>query len=754
MPNKKHLFFRNDQKDIVGMNWKKKCSHRHIGVLAIALGVTLPTIGASEINLPKIRPNEAVLLARQGIENVLLSRQGAETVRASEVGKRTPDIYASEFSSMAPGLIEPKPTAPEKPESLPEVAKNLIEDDPHGVFASNQIDDLASSLPAVIVSPGVTTTSNLIPVVFDQPLGAYERSFEALKGVVTSVDYEAIRLAMVEKAAAEKKAFEGEEEMIPPPQINIQTSDVEMGTLGMARNKLINGILKDDSEGDYIVEYGRFLIGAMMLSEARSLLKDFEKEGVGNVSVLALVRAVELLDGSASPKRSTKFVWEESSVWEYLERIEASGKEPSVDDIKIGAQYLLEQSESIATAVLPRFFDQAVALENQELSRELLEIAVKKTDLSGTPELLYMQGQLALMEGERRAAFDFFAAVVGEPGLEGAEAVLSLSELALQRGSKKILIEVQDLLIEAAEDWRGDDVSLRVMARLAQVAEEIQDLPVAIEVMAKITKEFPGSKEAVLAERRLPVLIKNLAGMISEDDYSLEKAVSQVRRFGPKLQGNKDWAELRLLFAERLARTGLLEASAAEYIEIRKIISRISRASEQLENRVYVEHAEILSALGRESQAVEVLALVEGKSDPGIERRHILIGLQLDDPETLEKIDDLLQGNIEDAEILRSVARASMRSEDWTSAVMAYSRYVKTGSSLSRIDATNYAYAASIGDKWDEVASVEFGTDNSDLLVSSYGISRKMPVLQPLNEEKARTMLDRLDEVLLSIQEN
>jgi hypothetical protein len=29
-----------------------------------------------------------------------------------------------------------------------------------------------------------------------------------------------------------------------------------------------------------------------------------------------------------------------------------------------------------------------------------------------------------------------------------------------------------------------------------------------------------------------------------------------------------------------------------------------------------------------------------------------------------------------------------------------------------------------------------------------------MPVLQPLSEEKAKTMLDRLDEVLMSVQEN
>jgi hypothetical protein len=725
------------------MNWKKKRSHRSIGVLAIALGVMLPTIGIAEVNLPKIRPNETVLLENQGVE----------PVRVIEAREQTPNIEASEFASIVIGSLTPNSTTSDNPESLPEVATNLVEDKSDQVFFYNEMDDLESSFTVEMVNPGVTTISNLIPIVFDQPLRAYERSFKALEGAVKKVDFEAIRVSMVEKAVAEKRLTE-EEDIIVPPRINIQTSDVEMGTLSMTTDKLTSGILKDDSESDHIVEYGRFLIGAMMLSEAKSLLKGFEKERAGDVSVLALIRAVELLDGSASPKRSKNFIWEEKSVWEYLERIEASGKEPSVDDIKIGTQYLLEQSESIATAVLPRFFDQAVALENQELSRTLLEIAVKKTDLSGTPQFLYMQGQLARVEGERRTAFDFFAAVVGEQGLEGAEAVLSLSEIALERGNKKILSEVQGLLIEATEDWRGDEVSLRVMARLAQVAEEIQDLPVAIEVMTKIIKEFPRSKEAMLAERRLPVLIKNLAEMISQNDYSLEKAVGQVRRLGPKLQRNKDWVELRLLFAKRLAKTGLLEASAAEYIEIRKMISKISSTPEQFENKVNVEHAEILFALGRKSHAIEVLAFADGETDPEIERRRLLIGLRLDDPETLEKVDDLLQENKEDAEILRSVARASMRSEDWASAVIAYSGYVKTGGSLSRIDATNYAYAASVGDKWDEVAAVEFGTENSDLLIPSYGISRKMPVLQPLSEEKAKTMLDRLDEVLMSVQEN
>lgn len=354
------------------------------------------------------------------------------------------------------------------------------------------------------------------------------------------------------------------------------------------------------------LDYAQFLIGRMMLPEARSAVSQVLDQTSLDPSNRDRAQGYrQIIARLASGKTSDlPAAWINDPLWPVL----VAGRPVGQAKLRAATAALSTQSRPVATTALPFLFDTALASGDATTAAEILAAAPAGTDLDATRTLELMRGRLALAQGAEDMAFEAFARLAEGDDQAAAEARIAMADMALSRNDPSLLPQVRHLLQEGMPRWRGDATALRLRVRLARVAEDMGDIPTAIEVMSAIHREHPDTPEAGLAEDRIGVMIDRLTAAISDSSMPLADALASVRWLDPAMAERCGWVAARAALAQRLEAANLAEAAKAEYAAIAQMpFGALQRADPAVVDRLTVRHAALLLDSGKSGAALSVL---------------------------------------------------------------------------------------------------------------------------------------------------
>jgi tetratricopeptide (TPR) repeat protein len=444
------------------------------------------------------------------------------------------------------------------------------------------------------------------------------------------------------------------------------------------------------------LDYAQFLMAHMMLPEARAVIRALppgpdsadRDRAAGYLAIIARL-------GGGGPA-DLPAAWTNDPLWPVV----VGGTTRDAVQLRRAFEALSQQSRDIATAALPHLFDVALASGDAAFAAEILAAAPAGTDLDGSGLLGLMRGRLALAQGAEDLAFDTFARVAEGHDRAAIEARIALADLALSRKDQTLLPQVSELLQEGLPRWRGDGAALRLRVQLARVAEDMGDIPTALEAMSAILQEHAGTPEAALAETRLGVMTARLAGAIADPAVPLAEAVHHVRRLDPALGARGDWLAVRKALANRLDDAGLRQAAKAEYASIAQSGgAALTVAEPAVLDALAVDHAELLLSLGDRSTARKVLDRRGLPRDPS--RMAAIVALRLRAGETAILPDALLSAlkvrgaqGIADPAVQLALATVAVATGETEAALAAYDRGLVLADQTQRLDASRIAAEA------------------------------------------------------------
>lgn len=533
------------------------------------------------------------------------------------------------------------------------------------------------------------------------------------------------------------------------------TADIRPESFSAARSASLERIAALESEGQDVtaarIEHARILLGGMFVPEARAVIEQVlglpgrvppeERLKAGAIAV-----AIEVLGGRAMPEaaEARDATWKDARLWPALDRWLRGEARPNAGAIRAAAGMLGEQSPGVATALLPLLFDQAVGIEDADLAEELLIAGLEATDLPGTSRFLLMQGRLAQMRGDERKAFDMLASAMEFRDIHGIEARIALVDMVLARGEIRFLPRLQEILTEGVEFWRGDDLARQMLIRLASVTEELGDDIGALRTMMKIQESFPGTEEAGLAGERIPAILSRLSAEAKAGDVPLETFLTTMREFEPSLAAAPEWISARHALATMLSKAGLTRAAAAEYLAMRRDITRRgSTVSATLRDRLLVEEAEAAERAGQWAQLRTTLALPLSGEDPALVAR--LADIRARGSHRAASSEMGIVGEVPlEADPLEA-ARAAVRAQDDDRAVVAYDAHLSGGKRLPSRDIPAYLHAkARVANNGNmEETARRLGKEGTEAMgIAAAAVSREKAQVKPLSTEKARALLD------------
>ncbi|MBR9862851.1 MAG: hypothetical protein GYB24_05345 [Rhodobacteraceae bacterium] len=490
------------------------------------------------------------------------------------------------------------------------------------------------------------------------------------------------------------------------------------------------------------LDYAQFLISWMMLPEAQDLVEYSLNGATQDESerARAYLAMIDILSGDRTADREVPAALRLDPVWSVVAGLSA-GDSVETDLLRSASTRLERHSPAVAGRLVPVLFDAAVANKDLDFARSLLNASEMGTDLAGTSQMLLMRGLLARAERQNQNAFDFFAWASEHQDRAAAQARIELANMALENPDRAVRERVRDLLVEGLARWRGDALALRMRALLARVSEDLGDAETAIISMASLHADHPETPEAELAERRIAVILGQMAEAIEADAMSLPDSLAMVRRLEPYMSAHTQRVEVRGALAGRFARAGLTVAAEAEYADIWDGLLEQEQAeiSPALLDRLLLEQA-------RRYQREDIPAAARNS----IARRPVERVKDLD-PE-FAKIELLAGGtpaNEGDATVSLEIGRYALSKNNEDAALSALSR-------AGALPSAEGIHAA-------RIAAARGQSDVSGYLQSLIGDSREKvarlttiraaeaPQISPLSVEAARGIVERATSALEAV---
>lgn len=353
-------------------------------------------------------------------------------------------------------------------------------------------------------------------------------------------------------------------------------------------------------------------IGVMLLVEARDWLGRARSLGAKSEPELyARLIALEQVTSVLSLRGITRDLpqWPGGAVWQVAAGQTAglSRGDFTLEDAVAG---LNDESRAVITRLIPLLFDAILEAGDYRLAEALLRGAQARTRLEGTPVWHMMMGRLALGYDMPQEAFDHFARAAEGRDLSAQRARIALADLALARKDPKLLPALRDILREGVNQWRYGREALVLRARLAQVAEDLGDIPMALDIMGKIRLDHPGTPEAILAHERGALALAAFAVAMDAEEIDLYTYLHSLRNVEAFYRLDPVWPIARMALARAWSRAGLHEAAAAEYAALQADLTRDGSPEPQprIAAELPVAEAEALLAVWRADRAKVALA--------------------------------------------------------------------------------------------------------------------------------------------------
>ena len=496
------------------------------------------------------------------------------------------------------------------------------------------------------------------------------------------------------------------------------------------------------------LDHAQFLISWMMLPEALSYV-DFaanalEARGELADRIQAYRAMLALLSQPGMQPETVAFPdsWQNDLVWPIVAEIH-NGAEVDASRILQALVAHERHSGPVVSRIVPILFDAALNVGDYRLARDVLDVARVRTDLPGSARMLLMRGRLAQAEGDRQTAFDLYAWAAESRDRAAAEARLALADLALEDPGQSIREHVRDLLVDGIRQWRGDDLALALLTRLAQVAEELGDLETAIITMSFIEEDHPGTREADLAAERIAVILTHLSDAIGSDALPLGRTLPIVRHIEPYMSRHVERAVVRGALAAQFDREGLTLAAQAEYADIWDSLLGPDRRAlpPALLDRLVLEQSKRLMRESNPAAAVSIIAQRPVQMDASL------------DPE-FAKIEMVVTGSLEritatSPGVSLEVAREALARDMDTLALTEFQR----AGILPLVDGINAARLAAEQGDADSAAFLRVLPEERRELLLRLAAARvaKAPVVSPLSVESAQNTLEQAGDTLSAV---
>ncbi|RRH75782.1 hypothetical protein [Falsigemmobacter faecalis] len=498
------------------------------------------------------------------------------------------------------------------------------------------------------------------------------------------------------------------------------------------------------------LDLAQLYIGVMLLPEALDWLARARSLGAKTEpAAYARLTALEQVASVLARRGITRALpdWPGGGLWQVAAGQTAglSRGEYTLEEAVAG---LNDHSQAVITRLIPLLFDVILEARDYRLAEALLRGAQARTRLEGMPVWGLMMGQLALGYDMPQQAFDHFARAADGRDLSAQKARIALADLALTRKDPKLLPALRDILREGVNQWRYGREALVLRARLAQVAEDLGDIPMALDIMGKIRLDHPGTPEAILAHERGALALAAFAVAMDAEEIDLYTYLHSLRDVEAFYRLDPVWPIARLSLARAWSRAGLHEAAAAEYAALQSDFLR-QGAPEPLP-RIAAElplgEAEALLSVWRADRAKVALARQGLPRFEDLTPRYAGVALRADAPQALSLTIAAEDGPGQKARA--AAARALGADHDAAEAHRALSRLGLLGADTAEaIEAMLLAQGA--GDTgftagtWADLQSTAAGQASAVGPDLYKGLTEPLPELRPLSRGLADQLLAR-----------
>lgn len=549
-----------------------------------------------------------------------------------------------------------------------------------------------------------------------------------------------------------------EDVVVAAPLPLVRTSDYASGAFWGDRAERMDAFVAAEGRDKIAaaLEVSRLLMSQMLLPEARDFHRRAQSLGVVNDPELygqwqAQDVMLSILGGDPVTAQFPQG-WAEGSLWAIAGKLQGDQIGGGLHLTEAVSQ-LQNHSVPVISQVLPLVFDAAMEAGDLRVADALIRGAREATNLAGEPVYHYMTGRLQLAYDLPQAAFDAFVEASKGRDIHAQRARIAMADLAIARKDPKLLPALSEILAEGVNQWRHGREGLILRARLAQVAEDLGNIPLALDIMGKIRQDHPGTAEAILAHERGALALAAFAVAVDKGEIDLQSYMQTLRNVEAFYRLDPIWPIGRTALARAWARLGLHEAAASEYAALQTDLQRLGAPAplEKVAQEIPIAEAESWLANSDLARARVALARNGLPRFEELTERYAIASLRA---EVTGALGEMMA--FSDAEGFRVYAHAARNAGLKAQATAAHRELDKRralGPDLSEaIHAT--LIARDLGDKAFMEASfaalqgAEGGPQTAAVPALNEALTLPMPPLQPLSHGTADEMLARTDAAL------
>lgn len=498
----------------------------------------------------------------------------------------------------------------------------------------------------------------------------------------------------------------------------------------------------------------------LMLPEGRSVLAgvdDGALDAAGRARLGVLSAAFTLMAGQALPPDAPDGPlapgaadWPDVDFWAAMAAIRAGNADGIRAHLAQAADRLGAYPPVFAEACLPLFLRAALDVQDWTLAQRIAERFDDHPALKASPVYSYLLGRAALGVQRRQKAYVAFRAAAAGQGPYAQRALLALIDLGLEDHSLPPE-NARKLLDRVLSAWRGGEIELDALRRLAQVDRETGDWPGMLEALGRIGRDFPQSADAGPAKRQAQSLIASYYPYAISSGMPLEQVMAMHRRITPLYRLDPVFETQSEALADHLLELGASALAAAEFARIHDTLAVVAAhglwpvAPERMAH-LKLREAEALAQGGQYDLAGQALAATGTPAPADVARQ---AALELEIYAALGAPEKVLAVSVPDpgAADLRRLARAAMERKDWTAAETGYRRLRETfPRAFGGTDAIDLMLAAlragDIAAARQAAADLPAGAEGKALSALAAGLLAPLPPVAPLRRAAAQTRID------------
>lgn len=376
--------------------------------------------------------------------------------------------------------------------------------------------------------------------------------------------------------------------------------------------------------------------------------------------------------------------------------------------------------------------------------QELDEISVTPAERTA---LSWLMGLAAERAGKDEVAATAWAEASAGEGRHAQKARIALVDLGLASG-KMTRAEAEALLSEAHNLWRGDDLEVDLLMRLAILRESVDDLTGAVIALNHLASGFPDLPVAEQARERMSPLLDRLYSREIDEEWTLSRWVASHSALDHALVDTPAFVPYREKHARTMLEAGLTAEAAREYAKLSRIAPEEDRSRfglKQVESllagRDIRKAAATLTALEKElptaleQEAKRLWMRIAAEAGPGEEYATTRSGIEADSLE-----DTILLG------------RLYWNDRNWEKVKEAYGHLrTRYPEHFGRDELLRYMLAAyRSGDAATFMAASREHADmieNAEWREIAQSLISDPPAISPLGQEEAYQIIDQAEEV-------